>query len=122
MAQRGADDRHEGQSPRAAHQVAQCRVGGVEQGGLQHQVAAGVGRHGQLGKGDDLDAAPRRLFGEGDDAVGVEIAVGDLYVGHRCGYFQKSELIHSKRGLARSGSRGAVPGPERFIPPRGGRG
>ena len=94
VAQGGAGDDDQRQFARGFYQPRKGFVGRVEQRRQQQQVGAGVGRDGQFGKRDDLDAPLRGLFGHRGDPLGVEVAVADPYVRHRCRHFQKTEIIH----------------------------
>ena len=97
MAQGGPGDQREGEFARGAHEAFQRFVGRVEQRGLQHEVAARVGRHAQFGECRDLDAPPGGLLGHRRHALGVVVAVADPQMRDRRGHFQKSKGIHSYR-------------------------
>ena len=94
MAQGGSGDQREGEFARGAHEAFQRFVGRVEQRGLQHEVAARVGRHAQFGECRDLDAPPGGLLGHRRHALGVVVAVADPQMRDRRGDLQKTEIVH----------------------------
>ena len=94
VAQGGPGDQREGEFARGAHEAFQRFVGRVEQRGLQHEVAARVGRHAQFGECRDLDAPPGGLLGHRRHALGVVVAVADPQMRDRRGDLQKTEIVH----------------------------
>ncbi len=87
------DDRQR-QLARPPQQLLQGLLGGVEQRGLQKEVAARVARERQFGENDDFDAPLCGLLREGDVPLGVASAVRHVNMRYGSRHPQKTVLIH----------------------------
>ena len=90
--ERQADDGEAGEGAGARRDDVGQRVeGAVLQGGLVEQVGAGVAGERQFGEDEDGDALGLGAGHEGEDALGVEVAVGDAQ--HRRGGGDAQETV-----------------------------
>ena len=94
MAHGQARDDRQRQLARPPQQLLQGLLGGVEQRGLQKEVAARVARERQFGENDDFDAPLCGLLREGDVPLGVASAVRHVNMRYGSRHPQKTVLIH----------------------------
>ena len=91
--QRAADDDQRVEAGGAAHQLDERPLGLAQQDLVREEVHAGIGRHRQLGEGDDLYPSLVGLAGHLLDLLGIVKAVGHPHVGDGRRDFDKS-VIH----------------------------
>ena len=94
VAQRETGDERERKFARRADEPSERFVRGVEQRGLQQQVAARVARDAEFGEHRDLDAPLRGLFGQSGHALRIVVAVADAEMRDGRRDLQESESIH----------------------------